>query len=143
MLGFADSPEGDWLLTAPLRGADLSRADHTEHPHRLVHLLASALRQLHSLDPATCPFVGPDAGEVVIHGDACLPNFVFAETSFTGYLDVGDLRVGTSEVDLAAAIWSINYNLGPGFGGEFLREYGWPQDDEATVEQLRRSYETA
>lgn len=36
---------------------------------------------------------------------------------------------------------SLDYNLGPGFGGEFLRAYGWPQDDEATVEQLRLSYE--
>lgn len=142
VLAFATESKEAWLLTAPLYGTDLCRPDHTAHPDRLVRLLACALMQLHSLDPAGCPFVGPDEGGVVIHGDACLPNFVVDGGQFVGYLDVGDLRLGRPEVDLAAAVWSLDYNLGAGFGGDFLREYGWPEDDEATVEQLRRSYET-
>jgi aminoglycoside phosphotransferase len=42
-----------------------------------------------------------------VHGDACLPNFV---------------RIDSPEIDLAAAVWSLDHNLGPGFGGAFLRE---------------------
>ena len=140
VLGFAGSDGQEWLLTAPLAGADLSQPAHIADPHRLVPLLASALTRLHSLDPAECPFGRSQDGAVVIHGDACLPNFVFDTTDFTGYLDVGDVRLGKPDVDLAAAVWSLDHNLGPGFGGELLRRYGWPQDDEATVERLRRAY---
>ena len=138
VLGFRSNPDGDWLLTAALGGAALNRPEHTAQPHRLVRLLVSALKRLHSLDPAGCPFGDADAGGTVIHGDATLPNFLFDGTEFTGCLDVGDLGRGHPEADLAAAIWSLNYNLGPGFGGELLREYGWPDTDDATVERLRR-----
>jgi aminoglycoside phosphotransferase len=55
---------------------------------------------------------------------------------------VGDLGRGEPEIDLAAAIWSLDYNLGPGCSGPFLREYGWPEPDDGTIESLRRSYET-
>jgi aminoglycoside phosphotransferase len=139
VLGFASHADGDWLLTAPLPGAALNRPEHTAQPHRLVRLLVSALKRLHALDPARCPFVGADGATAVVHGDATLPNFIFDGTAFTGCLDVGDLRPGRPEVDLATAVWSLDHNLGPGFGGEFLREYGWQQTDDATVERLRRS----
>jgi aminoglycoside phosphotransferase len=105
VLDFASGDGVDWLLTAPLRGNDLSRPEHTAHPQRLVGLLASALKRLHSLDPADCPFGRPGAGAVVVHGDACLPNFVFDDTDFTGHLDVGDMGLGGRPVDLAAAVW--------------------------------------
>jgi aminoglycoside phosphotransferase len=143
VLGFAAADGQEWLLTAPLRGADLSQPVHTARPHRLVRLLASALRRFHAIDPGGCPFGVPADGAVVVHGDACLPNVVFAGTDFGGYLDVGAAGLGSPEVDLAAAVWSLDHNLGPGFGGELLRRYGWPQDDPATVERLRRSYEAA
>jgi aminoglycoside phosphotransferase len=139
VLGFTSTPGGDWLLTTPLRGAALSQPEHKVQPHRLVRLLVSAIKRVHALDPAGCPFGGPAGGDVVIHGDATLPNFVFDGTRFAGCLDVGDVRLGRPEVDLVAAVWSLDHNLGPGFGGEFLREYGWPQTDETTVERLRRS----
>jgi aminoglycoside phosphotransferase len=140
VLGFTAEAGEAWLLTAPLHGADLSRPEHTPEPHRLVHLLAAALHQLHSLPPEECPFSGHGGGDAVVHGDACLPNVVFDGTAFAGFLDVGELGVGAREIDLAAAVWSLDHNLGPGFGGEFLRRYGWA-DDEATVERLRLSYE--
>lgn len=126
VLGSARADGEGWLLTAPLRGADLSRPEHTARPHRLVGLLAPALKGLHFLDPAGCPFGRPGVDAVVVHGDACLPNFVFDGTDFGGCLDVGGLGLGSPEVDLAAALWSLEYNLGSGFGGEFLRAYGWP-----------------
>jgi aminoglycoside phosphotransferase len=139
VLGFTIEPEGAWLLTEPLRGTALNRPDHKADPHRLIRLLVAALVRLHSLDPAACPFTGSGEGAVVIHGDASLPNFVYDGSELVGYLDVGNLRVGDPEVDLAAAVWSLDHNLGPGFGGEFLRAFGWPQTDEATVERLLHS----
>lgn len=141
VLGFAAHDGQEWLLTAPLRGADLSQPDHTAQPHRLVRLLASALTALHSLDAHECPFGRPREGAVVIHGDACLPNFVFDATGLAGYLDVGEAGLGDPEADLAAAVWSLHHNLGPGFGREFLAAYGWPHADDAAVDRLRRDYE--
>src|SRR5258708_5576033 len=48
VLGFATEASEDWLLTSLLHGSDLSRPDHTAREHRLVRLLASALKRLHS-----------------------------------------------------------------------------------------------
>jgi kanamycin kinase len=141
VLGFASGDGHERLLTGPLRGADLSQPPHTAQPHRLVRLLASALRRFHAVDPHECPFGCQADGPVVVHGDACLPNFVFDGTELAGYLDVGEVRRGNPEVDLAAAVWSLSYNLGPGFGADLLRRYGWSQHDEPTVERLRRSYD--
>lgn len=142
VVGFAEADGAGRLVTAPLHGFDLSRPIHTADPHRLVGLLVDALRRLHALDPGSCPFGEREPGAVVAHGDACLPNIVFDGSELAGYLDVGDLGLGRPEVDLAAAVWSLDHNLGAGFGGEFLRAYGWPESDQATVERFRRAYET-
>lgn len=109
-------------------------------PGVVVRLLATALRGLRSIDRAACPFGRPGPGLVVVHGNACLPNFLATDDRITGYLDVGELRIDRPEVDLAAAVWSLPHNLGPGWGAAFLNAYGWPSTDEATVEQLRLAY---
>lgn len=44
----------DWLLMTALPGTDLSQL--TDRPEVLRNALATGLRALHSLDPATCPF---------------------------------------------------------------------------------------
>ena len=80
-------------------------------------------------------------GKVLVHGDACLPNFLFHGDELSGYINVGDLAVGEPEVDLVAAVWSLQYNLGPGYGLAFLREYGVSDADEKRVEALRQKYE--
>ena len=46
--------EHDWLLMTALPGCNLSQ--FTGHPDALVVALADALRAVHSLDTATCPF---------------------------------------------------------------------------------------
>lgn len=43
-----------WLLMSALPGRDLTHL--TNQPDELVRILAYALRQLHALDPAACPF---------------------------------------------------------------------------------------
>jgi kanamycin kinase len=43
-----------------------------------------------------------------------------------GYIDLGEMGVGDAEADLSAAVWSLQYNLGPGLGERFLSAYGFP-----------------
>lgn len=137
ILGFKRGAE-DWLLMRALPGMDLSNREYKKRPEAIIRHLTKALIRLHALDPTDCPF--GSIGRHVIHGDACLPNFVFNRNRLSGYVDLGDLGVGPVEHDLAACIWSLDYNLGPGFGGKFLRAYGWPRFDDETVEIFRRSY---
>jgi len=140
VLGFRPGSDADWLLTSGLSGEPLSNPEHTARPERLVIRLADALHRVHALDPHSCPFGEPSPDDVVVHGDACLPNFLATDDELTGYVDLGDLCRAPVEIDLAAAVWSLQYNLGPGWGAPFLAAYGWPNDEE-TVEALRQSYD--
>ncbi|NYE74949.1 phosphotransferase [Microlunatus parietis] len=115
VLGFRPG-DPDLLLTRAGIGRDLTDDNHRRKPVLVVQLLAAALRRLHGIDPDTCPFGRQGPGLVVVHGDACLPNFLATGERITGYLDVGELRIDRAEVDLAAAVWSLQHNLGPGWG---------------------------
>ena len=66
------------------------------------------------------------------HGDYCLPNILIEEGRATGYLDLGELGVADRWWDLAAATWSLTWNLGPGFEELFLAEYGVVRDPART-----------
>jgi aminoglycoside phosphotransferase len=50
------------------------------------------------------------------------------------------MGVGDIEVDLAAAVWSLQYNLGPALGERFLRAYGLPAPTDQDVRRLRAAY---
>ena len=76
-----------------------------------------------------------------MHGDACLPNFLFVGDHLSGYIDVGNMALADPEVDLAAAVWSLQYNMDAGHGLAFLREYGVVGANEEDVERLQLSYE--
>ena len=65
-------------------------------------MLASALRAFHSASARDCPFEAYIPGESLVHGDACLPNFMVADNRLSGYIDLGDMGVGDVEVDLSA-----------------------------------------
>lgn len=75
----------------------------------------------------------------MVHGDACLPNFLADEWRLVGVVDLGALRVDAVEVDLAATVWSIGYNLGGGWVARFLDRYGYDSSDE-TVARLGRMF---
>lgn len=52
---FFTEAKRQWLLMTAIPGADLTHLVH--QPDVLCGVLAKALRELHALDPATCPFV--------------------------------------------------------------------------------------
>ena len=41
---------------------------------------------------------------------------------------------------LAASVWTLQYNYGPGFGREFLDAYGASPMTDVEIERLRRRY---
>ncbi|MCW2937806.1 MAG: family aminoglycoside O-phosphotransferase [Actinomycetia bacterium] len=104
-------------------------------------MLARALQRVHALDPRDCPFGKRVPGVVVTHGDACLPNFLASNGSVTGYLDLGEPGLAPREHDLAAALWTLNYNFDDtALGREFIKAYGLPGLSDAEIRRLRESY---
>jgi hypothetical protein len=56
-------------------------------------MLASALRALHSVNASGCPFKAYRPGETLVHGDACLPNFMCQDDGIVnGYIDLAGWR---------------------------------------------------
>jgi kanamycin kinase len=95
---------------------------HSEHAHLSpVAALAEAAR----LRP------GREPDLVVCHGDYCLPNVLIDAGRVTGFVDLGELAVADRWYDLAAATWSVTWNLGPGWEDLFLASYGVTADSEA------------
>jgi kanamycin kinase len=145
-VGFTAHAEADALLTSALNGEDLAQLSASLPPQVVFSRLATALLRLHATNITDWPFGMTNEGKgnqnkVLVHGDACLPNFLYHDGHLSGYIDVGDMTVGEPEVDLAAAVWSLQYNLGPGHGLAFLHAYGMREADEARVEALRQKYE--
>jgi aminoglycoside phosphotransferase len=140
VLGWRVTEHGHDLVTSAVIGQDLATIAQHEDPNYIADDLAHALIQIHRTDISDCPFVNGRNGDVLVHGDACLPNFIFCDGEFRGIVDVGDFGIGRKETDLAAAIWSLQYNLGPGYGQRFLSSYGISDASEDQVEALRRAY---
>jgi kanamycin kinase len=61
----------------------------------------------------------------LIHGDACLPNILCHEGSFSTFIDLGQAGAGDRHMDLYWAIWSLEYNLKTDhYTDYFLDQYG-------------------
>jgi aminoglycoside phosphotransferase len=117
-------------------GLNLAKLAKLRPAGAIVGMLASALREFDAADASGCPFGARIPGDVLVHGDACLPNILFREDgTLSGYIDLGDIGIGDREVDLSAAVWSLRYNLGSGHGLDFLRAYGL---DDATGQDVER-----
>lgn len=137
-LGLTTHGAVDALLMSAIAGDDLAALSVSLRPQTVISRLAVALRAVHNLSIADWPFGGN--GTMLVHGDACLPNFLYNGDCLSGYIDVGDMTIAEVEVDLAAAVWSLQRNLGPGYGLDFLQEYGMESADEEEVERLRLLY---
>ena len=63
--------------------------------------------------------------DTLIHGDACLPNFMQKNGSFCSFVDVSMGGLGDRHIDLYWAIWSLQYNLKTyAYTEVFLDRYG-------------------
>ncbi|MGB7957870.1 MAG: phosphotransferase [Minisyncoccia bacterium] len=141
IIGFTHIEDKDALLLSAIEGMNLAKLKKEWTADKVAHRLAEVLREFHATSTTGCPFGIRGPGKVLVHGDACLPNFIFKDDKFSGYIDPGDMRVDISEVDLSAAVWSLQYNLGPGYGLEFLKKYGVENASEDMAERLRLHYE--
>jgi len=102
--------------------------------------LGEILRDIHAVDATGCPFGVPGKGHVLIHGDYCLPNVLVEDGRLSALIDLGGAGLGNPEDDLAAGVWTLQYNFGPGLAREFLDAYGWPPMSDRAIERLRRKY---
>ncbi|HKW71007.1 MAG TPA: phosphotransferase [Candidatus Dormibacteraeota bacterium] len=140
LVGFFHELGDDWLLTHEIAGLRMSHASAGWPAERVALTLGEILRGLHATDAADCPFGTRRAGHVLIHGDYCLPNVLVSDGKLSGLVDVGLSGLGNPEVDLAAGVWTLQYNYGKGFARPFLDAYGWPPMTDAAIEKLRRKY---
>jgi aminoglycoside phosphotransferase len=141
VIAFDPSGDQDALLMSAVPGANLAILAKRLSPVKIVEMVASALRDFHSVNPSGCPFEAYLPGASLVHGDACLPNFRCREDgTVNGYIDPDEMGVGDIEVDLASAVWSLQYNLGPALGERFLRAYGLPAPTDQDVRRLRAAY---
>ena len=131
------------ILISGIPGTDLAELSATEPKQVVATQLAHALKQFHAMDASKCPFKAYIPGDKLVHGDACLPNIIYKDGQLSGYVDLMDLGIGSVDVDLSAAIWSLQFNLGTGYGLLFLKEYGHDVLTEEEVSRLHAIYETS
>lgn len=63
--------------------------------------------------------------DTLIHGDACLPNFMAHKGHFTAFIDLAMAGIGDRHIDLYWALWSLQYNLkADKYADLFLDLYG-------------------
>jgi kanamycin kinase len=130
----------DWLVTRAVAGKPLSDRRIGLEPGQIARLHGEILRVIHATDATGCPFgtAGPES--VLIHGDYCLPNVMVVDGRLSGLIDLGGTGLGDPEDDLAAGIWTLQYNFGPGMARDFLDAYGAPRMTDKAIERLRRKY---
>jgi aminoglycoside phosphotransferase len=140
VVGFFHAVGDDWLVTRELPGKPLYDPSVAWSPSRVARLLGEILRDIHSTDATGCPFGVPKRGHVLVHGDYCLPNVLVKDGRLSGLVDVGRAGLGDPRQDLAAGVWTLQYNFGPGHARGFLDAYGSPTMTDQEIERLRRKY---
>jgi aminoglycoside phosphotransferase len=141
VIAFKAIDDCEALLLSGIKGKNLKVLSKEWAPEKVVTKIAEAIQKFHNTSIADCPFGSIKDGNILIHGDASLPNFIFEGDTFSGYIDLGDTTIGNKETDFAAVIWSLQYNLGKGYGKMFLERYGITDITEEEVETLRLKYE--
>ncbi|MGA8922952.1 MAG: phosphotransferase, partial [Candidatus Dormiibacterota bacterium] len=140
VVGLIHESGDDWLVTREVPGVPLFHPSVGMEPSRAARLFGAILRGLHATDSAGCPFGVGKRGNVLIHGDYCLPNVLVSSGRLSGIVDVGRSGLGRPDDDLAAGVWTLQYNFGLGFARVFLEAYGWPPMTDQAIEKLRRRY---
>jgi len=141
VLGLFHALGDDWLVTRGLPGVQLHDQSLGWDAPRVARRLGEILRDLHATDATGCPFGRRAPGHVLIHGDFCLPNvLVDREGRLSGLIDLGLSGLGDPLDDLAAGVWTLQYNYGAGHARGFLDAYGFPPMGDQAIEKLRRRY---
>lgn len=140
VVGFIEKNNIGAILLTALEGKNLAVLCKEWPVEKVIKKLVEVLRVFHNTDKKDWPFDEMDNNKILVHGDACLPNFIFNGDQFSGYIDLADSRLAAPEVDLAATIWSLQYNLGMGHGLNFLKEYGCANATEDAVKKLYFQY---
>jgi aminoglycoside phosphotransferase len=140
VVGFFQASGDDWLVTRALDGVPMFHPSVGWSPQRVAEELGGILRGLHATDARECPFGHRKPGHVLVHGDFCLPNVLMHDGRLSGLVDLGGAGLASPETDLAAGVWTLQYNFGKGFAHAFLDAYGWPPMTDAATEKLRRKY---
>ena len=140
VVGCFHDVDDDWLVTHEIPGVPMFHASVGWPPDRVATTLGEILRGLHTTDASDCPFGVKRPGHVLIHGDYCLPNVLVHEGELSALVDVGQAGLGNPEDDLAAGVWTLQYNFGKGCARPFLDAYGWPPMTDEAIEKLRRRY---
>jgi aminoglycoside phosphotransferase len=75
-----------------------------------------------------------DEDLVFTHGDYCLPNIMIHQRKIAGFIDLHRAGIADRYKDIALAIRSIRYNIGPGYEQVLLRECGITEPDVDKIE---------
>ena len=140
VVAFARENGDEWLVTRGVAGVPMYHPAVGWPAEHVARRYGEILRGLHAADARDCPFGIRKMGNVLIHGDYALPNVLVEDGSFSAVVDVGRAGLGNPEDDLAAGVWSLQYNFGKGFARAFLDAYGWPPMTDESIEKLRRKY---
>jgi len=63
--------------------------------------------------------------DCLLHGDYCLPNIIFENGVFRGFIDLGNGGVGDRHIDIFWGAWTLNFNLKTDrYRDRFLDAYG-------------------
>jgi len=141
VVGFTEKDGAGAILLTALEGKNLAVLCKKWSSEKVIDKLVDALHQFHQTDTQGWPFDNPDHQMILVHGDACLPNFIFKDDLLSGYIDLADSKLANPEVDLAATIWSLQYNMGPGYGVQFLEKYRYENATKEMAEKLCTQYE--
>lgn len=124
VIGFGTVGGKDHLLMTALPGKNLAEYVGEWDTMTIVREFARAVKEFHSLDAAKLFGVSAAPGVVVLHGDMAMLNIICTRPGDAGFIDLGQMSVGAADLDLADALWSLQRNIGAGYGELFLSEYG-------------------
>ena len=72
--------------------------------------------------------------DVLIHGDACLPNMMMKNGKIVSFIDFAVSGAGDRHIDLFWALWSLQFNLRTEkYADDFLDAYGRADVDEEKI----------
>ncbi len=112
------------IATGPVREDDF---DAERRGHRATDLFAELLGMVPSHEDL-----------VFVHGDFCLPNVFLTQSEgglhVTGLVDCDRAGIGDRHQDLALAVRSLTYNLGPDTVAPFLSAYDGSRIDSRILE---------